>query len=164
MSIQFRVLKLVCATTVAGVLAVVAGGDSVVTAGPQNTARATAPQSDRSYDVAEKGITDLQADMTAGRVSAVQLVELYQRRIAAYDQAGPRLNAVLHLNPRAAAEARALDAERKQRGPRGPLHGIPVLLKDNFETKDMPTTGGSTALAGMVPLDDAFQVRKLGPA
>ena len=68
---------------------------------------------------------------------------------------------MLSLNPRAVAEARALDAERKQRGPRGPLHGIPVLLKDNFETRDMPTTGGSLALQGAVPLDDAFQVRKL---
>jgi amidase len=117
-----------------------------------------------AYDVVEKSITELQADMAAGRVTSAQLVDIYQRRIAAYDKAGPRLNAVLYVNPRAAADARALDAERKQRGPRGPLHGIPVLLKDNFETKDMPTTGGSTALASVVPLDDAFQVRKLRQA
>ena len=101
-----------------------------------------------SYDVSEKSITELQAAMTAGRLSSAQLVDLYLTRIAAYDQAGPRLNAVLHVNPRAGREARALDAERKQRGPRGPRHGIPVLVKDNFDTQDMPTTGGSLALAG----------------
>jgi Asp-tRNA(Asn)/Glu-tRNA(Gln) amidotransferase A subunit family amidase len=117
-----------------------------------------------SYDVSDKSITELQAAMTAGRVSSAQLVELYLSRIAAYDQSGPRLNAVLHVNPNARAEARALDAERKQRGPRGPLHGIPALVKDNFDTRDMPTTGGSLALAGVVPTDDAFQVRKLRQA
>ncbi len=164
MRIHFQVLRLACAATVALVLAVVAGGGRVLTAGPQNTTRAAVPQTDRSYAVAEKSITELQADMTAGRVTSAQLVDFYQRRIAAYDKSGPRLNAVLSLNPPAAADARALDAERKQRGPRGPLHGMPVLLKDNFETNDMPTTGGSTALAGVVPFDDAFQVRKLRQA
>lgn len=152
-SILGRSLTRVVAQTAAVLLSLAAGGDMSLFA-----------QGGRSYEVAEKGITELQADMAAGRVSSAQLVDLYRRRIAAYDQAGPRLNAVLYLNPRAAADASALDAERKQRGPRGPLHGIPVLLKDNFETKDMPTTGGSRALAGAVPLDDAFQVRKLRKA
>jgi Asp-tRNA(Asn)/Glu-tRNA(Gln) amidotransferase A subunit family amidase len=91
-------------------------------------------------------------------------VRFYQDRISAYDQAGPRLNAVIFLNPQALADARALDEERKKRGPRGPLHGIPVLLKDNYETRDMPTTGGSLALAGAVPARDAFQVRRLREA
>ena len=99
--------------------------------------------------------------MTAGQVTSARLVELYLARIAAYDQAGPRLNAVIAINPNAAADARALDDERKARGPRGPLHGIPVLLKDNFETRDMPTTGGSLALSGIVPAQDAFQVGRL---
>jgi Asp-tRNA(Asn)/Glu-tRNA(Gln) amidotransferase A subunit family amidase len=121
-------------------------------------------QSGAPYDVVEKSITELQEAMAAGRVSAAQLVEIYLRRIAAYDQAGPRLKAVLHLNANAGREARALDAERTRQGPRGPLHGIPVLLKDNFETRDMPTTGGALALAGVVPVDDAFQVRKLRQA
>ena len=117
-----------------------------------------------SYDAFEKSIGELQADMAAGRTSAAGLVRFYQDRIAAYDQAGPRLNAVIFLNPQALADARALDEERKKRGPRGPLHGIPVLLKDNYETRDMPTTGGSLALAGAVPARDAFQVRRLREA
>ena len=102
--------------------------------------------------------------MTDAKTSSAQLVQFYLDRIAAYDQAGPRVNAVLHINPNAAADARVLDEERKRRRLRGPLHGIPVLLKDNFDTKDMPTTGGALALAGIVPKDDAFQVRKLRDA
>ncbi len=102
--------------------------------------------------------------MAAGQTSSAQLVRFYLDRIAAYDQTGPRLNAVLHINARASADARALDAERSKRGARGPLHGIPVLLKDNFETSDMPTTGGSLALSGSMPRQDAFQVRKLREA
>ena len=117
-----------------------------------------------SYDAFEKSIGELQADMAAGRTNAAGLVRFYEDRIAAYDQAGPRLNAVIFLNPQALADARALDEERKKRGPRGPLHGIPVLLKDNYETRDMPTTGGSLALAGAVPARDAFQVRRLREA
>lgn len=114
-----------------------------------------------SFDVSEKAIRELQAAMIAGQVTSEKLVELYLQRIAAYDQAGPRLNAVISLNPNAARDARELDAERKSRGPRSPLHGIPVLLKDNFETRDMPTTGGSLALRGVVPPRDAFQVAQL---
>lgn len=123
-------------------------------------ARARA-QSGGPFDVAEKSIRDLQAALAGGQVTSERLVELYLARIDAYDQAGPRLNAVLHVNPNAAAAARALDEERKSRGPRSPLHGIPVLLKDNFETRDMPTTGGSLALRGVVPQRDAFQVAQL---
>jgi len=119
------------------------------------------PQAVETFDVSEKSIRDLQAAMTAGQVTSERLVELYLARIAAYDQAGPRLNSVISINPNAAAAARALDEERKSRGIRGPLHGIPVLLKDNFETRDMPTTGGSLALRGVVPTRDAFQVTKL---
>jgi Asp-tRNA(Asn)/Glu-tRNA(Gln) amidotransferase A subunit family amidase len=117
-----------------------------------------------SYDAFEKSIRELQADMAAGRTSAVELTQFYLDRIAAYDHAGPRLNAVLALNPRAVDDARALDAERRQRRVRGPLHGIPVLLKDNVETKDVPTTGGSLALSGAMPKQDAFQARKLRQA
>ena len=80
--------------------------------------------------------------MTARQVTSERLVDLYLARIAAHDQTGSRLNAVVCINPNAATAARALDEERKSRGPRSPLHGIPVLLKDNFETRDMPTTGG----------------------
>jgi Asp-tRNA(Asn)/Glu-tRNA(Gln) amidotransferase A subunit family amidase len=126
--------------------------------------RRAAAQGGASFDVAEKSISQLQAAMTAGQVSSEQLVRMYTQRINAYDQSGPRLNAVILLNPNAAAAARALDAERKARGPRGALHGIPVLLKDNFDTSDMPTTGGSLALRDVVPKQDAFQVVKLRQA
>jgi Asp-tRNA(Asn)/Glu-tRNA(Gln) amidotransferase A subunit family amidase len=114
-----------------------------------------------SFDVAEKTLTQLQAAMATGQVTSEQLVSLYVARIKAYDQAGPRLNSVIAINPNAAADARELDEERRARGPRGPLHGIPVLLKDNFDTVDMPTTGGSLALVGIVPEKDAYQVRAL---
>jgi Asp-tRNA(Asn)/Glu-tRNA(Gln) amidotransferase A subunit family amidase len=117
-----------------------------------------------AFDAYEKSISELQAAMIGGQVTSAQLVAFYLDRITAYDQAGPRLNAVISLNPKAAADARALDAERRTRGARGPLHGIPVLLKDNYETKDLLTTGGSLALSGVVPRDDAFQVRKLRQA
>jgi amidase len=120
-----------------------------------------ASQRVESFDVAEKSIRDLQSAMTAGQVTSERIVALYLARIAAYDQAGPRLNAVLYINPNAAAAARALDEERRSRGPRSPLHGVPVLLKDNFETRDMPTTGGSLALRGIVPPRDAFQIAQL---
>jgi Asp-tRNA(Asn)/Glu-tRNA(Gln) amidotransferase A subunit family amidase len=116
------------------------------------------------YDAFEKSILELQSDMTAGRTTAVQLVRYYRRRIEALDQAGPALNAVIALYPQAEAMASALDAERRRGKTRGPLHGIPVLLKDNLETKDMPTTGGCLALLGHVPRDDAFQVRRLREA
>ena len=124
----------------------------------------TQAQAAGPFDVSEKSIRDLQAAMTAGQVTSEKLVELYLARIAAYDQAGPRLNSVIYINPNAAAAARELDDERKSRGVRGPLHGIPVLLKDNFETRDMPTTGGSLALRGVVPVRDAFQVARLRQA
>lgn len=117
-----------------------------------------------SYDAFEKSLAELQADLTAGRTTAAELVRFYLRRIAAYDQNGPALNAVLFVNPRAGTDAAALDVERRTKGARGPLHGIPVLLKDNFDTKDMPTTGGALALVGATPAADAFQVRKLREA
>lgn len=116
------------------------------------------------YDVFEATILELQDDMAAGRVTAVELVDAYLARIAAYDQRGPMLNAIIRLNPNARAEAALLDQERATHGPRGLLHGIPIILKDNFDTFDMPTSGGSIALAGLVPPDDAFQVRRLRDA
>ena len=118
----------------------------------------------RGYDAFEKSVRELQADLTSGVATSVDLVRFYLRRIAAFDQVGPRLNAVLALNPRAEAVAAALDAERRRGRTRGPLHGIPALIKDNLDTTDMPTTGGCLALSGRVPRDDAFQVRKLRDA
>jgi len=109
-------------------------------------------------------IEDLNAAFDAGTLTSERLIELYLARIEAYDQQGPALNAVLWLNDDALATARALDAERSQTGPRSPLHGIPVVLKDNIDTSDMPTTAGSLLLAGSIPPDDAFIVKKLRDA
>src|SRR4051794_31905890 len=88
------------------------------------------------YEVAEKDIATLQADMAAGRVSAADLVRAYIARIDALDRGGPQLHAVIAVNPNAIADARALDAERRRGHLRGPLHGIPILVKDNIETVD----------------------------
>lgn len=116
------------------------------------------------FDVFEATIPELQDAMASGTVTSAELVDAYLARIAAYDKAGPRLNAILRLNPNARLEAEALDRERADRGARGPLHGIPIILKDNYDTRDLPTSAGSVALAGLVPPDDAFQVRKLREA
>lgn len=124
----------------------------------------TTTLSGQSFDVVEKTIPQLQEAMKTGRVTSRQLVELYLARIAAYDRSGPRLNAIVALNPRALDEADALDRERTARGARGPLHGIPILVKDNYETIGMPTAAGSLALAGYEAKSDAFQVRKLREA
>ncbi len=116
------------------------------------------------FEVHELSILELQAAQTAGRVTSRGLVESSLARIQAYDHAGPRLNAIVLVNPRAREEADALDRERAEKGPRGPLHGIPVLIKDNYDTADMPTSGGALALAALQPSADAFQVRKLRSA
>ncbi len=112
----------------------------------------------------EATIPELQSAMETGQLTSVELVDFYLARIAAYDNAGPELNAFILVNPAARDEAAALDAERVRSGPRGPLHGIPVVLKDNIGTTDMQTTAGSTALEGFVPAKDAFQARKLRDA
>lgn len=117
-----------------------------------------------SFDVMEKSIEDLQKAMQDKQVTSRELVDLYLARIDAYDQRGPALNAVVAINPEARRIADALDAERASKGPRGPLHGIPVLVKDNYETVEMPTTAGSLALANFHPKRDAFLVRRLREA
>lgn len=131
---------------------------------PRARRGATPPPAAPLFEVHERGIAELQAAQTEGRVTSRQLVQSYLARIAAYDQAGPALNAIVLLNPKALDEADALDRERAARGPRGPLHGIPVLVKDNYDTAGMPTSGGSLGLALLQPAEDAFQVQKLRAA
>lgn len=123
-----------------------------------------APQPPGRIEVAEASIPQLQAALASGALTSRQLVLAYLARIAAYDQIGPSLNSIVTLNPAALAQADALDKERASKGPRGPLHGIPVLVKDNFDTKDMPTSGGALALATLQPSQDAHQVDKLRSA
>lgn len=127
-------------------------------------AGAAPPPPRANTPVVERSIADLQADLAAGRTTSRRLVQAYLARIAAYDRKGPRLNAILRLAPDALAEADALDRERRAHGPRGPLHGIPVLVKDNFDTADMPTSGGTLALATRRPTADAVQVARLRAA
>jgi amidase len=112
----------------------------------------------------DAGIAAQQAAMAAGKLTAAALVRLYLNRIEQLDRRGPKLRAVIELNPEAAALAAALDRERKQKGPRGPLHGIPILLKDNIDTHDRMSTAGSLALVGWTPPEDAFLVRRLRAA
>jgi len=113
----------------------------------------------------ETTIADLQAAMTSGQLTAQRLVEMYLDRIQALDKSGPTLNALLEINPDALEIARELDLERLNKGPRGPLHGIPLLLKDNIATMDkMETTAGSLALLGSRPRQDAFVVSRLREA
>ncbi len=113
----------------------------------------------------ELTITDIQNRMAAGELTAVTLTEFYLRRIAGLDRAGPALNSVIELNPDAREIAAALDAERHERGPRGPLHGVPILLKDNIDTADrMQTTAGSLALEGHVAAHDAAVAARLRAA
>jgi amidase len=109
-------------------------------------------------------IADLQTAFSKGSLTAEKLTALYLARIEAYDQKGPVINSVITLNPKALAEAKALDAERKAGKVRGPLHGIPIVLKDNFDTYDLPTTAGSQLLEGSIAPDDAFVVKKLRDA
>jgi amidase len=117
------------------------------------------------FELEEATIADLQKRMESGQDSSRSLVEKYLRRIDSLDKQGPSLHHVLETNPDAAGIAAALDEERKTKGPRGPLHGIPVLIKDNIGTADrMTTTAGSLALEGSVAAKDAFVARKLREA
>ena len=115
----------------------------------------------QTVEVHEASIRDLQAAMTQGRATAVSLVDQYLARINAYDDGGPMLNSIIRVNPLAREQAAALDAERARGQVRGPLHGIPVIIKDNYNTSFMPTTGASVALAGFVPPGNAAAVQKL---
>jgi amidase len=125
------------------------------------TAPPPSAQSTTTFDVVEKSIPELQDAMRSGRVTSRQLVEAYLDRIRRYDKAGPALNAYIALNPRALDEAAALDEERRRTGARGILHGIPIAVKDNYITADLPTTNGSKSLEGFIAGKDAFIVEKL---
>ncbi len=132
----------------------------VTTPSARASARAPAAFAARAMaaveDVQEASIADLQAAMTSGQMKARDLVLKYAERIKTLDQDGPHVRSVIELNPDALAIADALDTERAAKGPRGPLHGIPILLKDNIDTGDkMLTTAGSLALVGTRPPQDA---------
>ncbi|MFD2785533.1 amidase [Hymenobacter rubripertinctus] len=128
-------------------------------------APAAAPVAEADFELLENTLAELQEKMQRGTLTARGITEQYLNRIKALDQAGPRLNAVLLTNPEALDLAHKLDQERKSGKTRGPLHGIPILLKDNIDTADQqPTTAGSLALAGHRAAQDAFIVGKLRAA
>src|SRR5215467_2246874 len=112
----------------------------------------------------EATIADILAALKAKELTCRQLVQMYLDRIEAYDRKGPALNAIVMVNADALAAADALDAKLEQSGPAGPLHCVPVIVKDNYDTVNMPTSAGSLSLKGSTPPRDAFQVRKLREA
>jgi amidase len=116
-------------------------------------------------ELPEYSIAELQTCLDRGEWTAVSLCEAFLARIAEIDRAGPSLRSVIEINPDALAIAAALDHERQHKGPRGPLHGVPMLVKDNIDTVDrMMTTAGSLALEGNIAPKDAFVVQKLREA
>ena len=116
-----------------------------------------------TIDLMDATITDLQGEMTAGNVTSAQLTRMYIDRIKAYDEK-LKLNSIISINPNALADAAALDQERQEGKVRGPLHGIPIVVKANYEVAGMATSAGSNAFANMIAKEDSFAVRKLREA
>ena len=139
----------------------------VATATPSSfcSAQAAPPApSPARFDVVEATISDIQGALRAGTLSCHALVQAFLRRIEAYDKNGPAINAIVVVHPRALAIADSLDERRRSGAAAGPLHCVPLVVKDNFDTYDLPTTAGSLSLAGFVPSRDATQVRRLREA
>jgi len=155
-------------SAIAGAIAVrgkAVGGETVLgtplSHSPDGKARFVGPP----FDLEEATIADLQSAMASGKRTARSITQLYLNRIAALDRKGPTLRHVIEVNPDALAVAESLDRERKGGRVRGPLHGIPMLLKDNLDTADrMTTTAGSLALAGSIPAQDSTVAAKLRAA
>lgn len=117
-----------------------------------------------TFNLVEATIDDMNAVFDAEALTSEQLTQLYLNRINTYDDSGPKINSILTINPNVLETAAKLDIERRTTGPRSPLHGVPVILKDNYDTFDLPTTGGSDALAGSLPPDNAFVVKQFRDA
>ena len=139
--------------TILSVLVAAVGCEVEIERGP--------PAVPEPYDVIEATIPELQAAMEEGRLTSRDLVQQYLMRIAVYENL---LNATITVNPNALEEAERLDRERAESGARGPLHGIPIALKDNIHTADMPTTGGALAFEGFIPPYDATLTEQLRDA
>ena len=128
---------------------------------PAQTSAGRAP----TFVPEEATISGIHAALASRDVTCVQVVQAYLRRIETYDDRGPALNAVISINKAALETAAELDrVQTSSRAPLRPLHCIPIILKDNYDTADMPTTGGSVTLESSIPLRDAFVVRKLREA
>ena len=147
----------------AGVAAAIPSISPPATAAPSATPAALPPP--KPFELEETTVAKLQGEMQSGRLTARSITEKYLTRIDEVDKHGPAVNSVIELNPEALAIAAELDRERQAKGARGPLHGIPVLIKDNIATRDrMMTAAGSLALVGARPPKDAFLVKKLREA
>ena len=150
------------AVAAAGLSSVLAASCNTNTVKKNPVANSNPPH---EFPLNEESISSLQEKMAAGQYTSEQIANLYLRRIEELDKKGPVLNSVIELNPDAISIARAMDAERKAGKTRGPLHGIPILIKDNIDTGDkMQTTAGALAMEGHVAATDAFVVKKLRQA
>lgn len=143
--------------TVHSILLLVVAGFTVATTFTPTTQSA-------QFQLETATLADIQQAMEAGALTSERLVRMYLARIDAYNAVGPRINAIITLNTNALDIARALDAERKVKGPRSPLHGVPVAIKDLFDTSDMPTSCGFLPMKDSVPLHDAHVVKRLREA
>src|SRR5438552_4801789 len=146
-----------------------AGASSLLTSCNPNSSKTIVPATTADvvpdFELNEENILSLQEKMTAGKLSAQQITNLYLQRIEAIDKKGPLLNAVIEINPDALSIAKTMDEERKAGKIKGPLHGIPVLIKDNINTADkMQTTAGALAMQGHIAANDAFVAKKLREA
>lgn len=130
---------------------------------PGNTVSADTA-TDITFTLESATVESINSAFDSGALTSEQLVELYLARIEAYENHGPNINAFINVHPDPLSVARALDEERRSTGPRSTLHGIPVVLKDNFNTSDLPTTGGSVSLQDVYPVREAFVVQKLRAA
>ncbi len=141
------------------------GGAATIALSGATPGLARASAEVKPFEFDEITIASLQAGMKSGKYTAASLAEQYLARIREIDKTGPAINSVIEINPDAMKIAHGLDSERKSKGPRGPLHGIPVLIKDNIGTQDrMQTTAGSLALVGAIPPKDSFVAHKLRDA
>jgi len=154
--------------TIAGLAATLGRADAATPATGRVASQPHAPKAPidvPAFELDEVTLAELQKQMSAGTRTSRQITEAYLQRIAALDRQGPELRSVIETNPEALEIAAALDAERKAKGPRGPLHGIPVLVKDNVDTSDkMTTTAGSLALEGSIAERDSHVAKRLRDA
>ena len=127
-------------------------------------AQGTPAHARTTFDLQKATVGDINAAIDAGALSSEKLVRLYLNRIDAYDKKGPKINSVITLNPKALEEARALDAERKAKGRRSPLHGIPIVVKDLVDVGGLPTTAAFTPFGAPIPERDAAIVTRLKAA
>jgi amidase len=130
----------------------------------QSTVMVKSLISEPDFSIAELSIVELQDALEKGTITSESLVQKYLHRIEKYDKAGPAINSLVYINKEAIETARELDLERKEKGTRSLLHGIPIIIKDNYDTIDMPTTASSLVLKDSVPLEDSTMVKQLREA